>query len=256
LYLNVQGAIAGRPPSHTERYWILTILILPYLIYITVLLEAFGIALSDKSQTFTSISYCSLNNNIPGRITTAIFIILVIPCLILLFLIWKSLRKNSTNLQHARQYRMMFIRIASFLGLGVIAICTGISFFFLVFTDNHGLALARLNIVLASIALIGVIIFSSQRDLMEFWLFWRWFKKPTYYDSDHHLHQQRPRAQESFTPTTIVRTATDESTASGSRQFGEKAKEYSRSDLESGTRAGVKPPSFVLDITMERENKV
>ncbi|KAJ3979325.1 hypothetical protein F5890DRAFT_1478633 [Lentinula detonsa] len=140
---------------------------------------------------FSSVSYCSLENHLPGRITAALVIILIVPMLVLNLLIYLSFRKHRSFLQEGN-YTSMFVRVSAFTLCGLISVIVGLFFFLRAFIgggdSNQGLV--ELDIILAMGKIIelsrlaqaltiytapvsAVVIFGTHKDLLNVWLFWR-----------------------------------------------------------------------------------
>jgi len=170
LFFNVKKTLSGEV-IRGERHWRITLLILPYIIFTILILESTVITLADPDPKFSSVSYCSLEsrNHIPGRITSAFDVMLVIPILPLNFIIYLCFRKHWSTLRTGN-FTSMFVRVSAFTFFGLITVIIGIIFFT---GSNSNAALVELDTILALIPVAAVVIFGSHKDLFEVWMFWR-----------------------------------------------------------------------------------
>jgi len=168
LFFNVKKTLSGQT-VRGERYWRIILLISPYIIFTILIVESTVISLADLDPKFSAVSYCSLENHIPGRITSAIDTMLVIPILVLNFIIYLHFRKHWAMLRSG-SFTSMFARVSAFTLFGLISVIIGVIFF----TDSSSNAgLIELDIILALMPVAAVIIFGTHKDLLQFWMFWR-----------------------------------------------------------------------------------
>ncbi|KAF5343338.1 hypothetical protein D9758_014169 [Tetrapyrgos nigripes] len=172
LYFNVYTSLTGKRIKG-ERFWNLMILILPYVIFAIVMIESLVVGLLLKESHFSTISYCSLETVVPGRLTAALVVLFIVPVLVLNVIIYRRLKKCSSVLRTARAFRTMFIRVTIFSAFGLISVVAGLLFFFVVFMEDSDNGLADLDIVLACIPTAAVLIFGTHEDLLKTWLFWK-----------------------------------------------------------------------------------
>ncbi|KAJ3793052.1 hypothetical protein GGU11DRAFT_801205 [Lentinula aff. detonsa] len=172
LYLNIQATLNGKF-IRGKRYMRIVLLITPYIIFISVMIESLAMSFATNVK-FSSVSYCSLENHLPGRITAALVIILIVPMLVLNLLIYLSFRKHRSFLQEGN-YTSMFVRVSAFTLCGLISVIVGLFFFLRAFIgggdSNQGLV--ELDIILAMAPVSAVVIFGTHKDLLNVWLFWR-----------------------------------------------------------------------------------
>ncbi|KAF9060571.1 hypothetical protein BDP27DRAFT_1407050 [Rhodocollybia butyracea] len=173
LFFNISSTLSGKSIGGS-RYWRIILVVTPYAIFIFVVIESTIIALASPNAKFSSISYCSLENHVPGRITSALDIIFVLPILVLNFLIYLRFRKHRSMLR-AGNFNSMFIRVSVFVLFGVISVAIGLLFFVVAFLneENSNSGLVELDIVLSMIPVAAVVIFGTHKDLLVVWLFWR-----------------------------------------------------------------------------------
>ncbi|KAJ3992421.1 hypothetical protein F5050DRAFT_925342 [Lentinula boryana] len=172
LYLNIQATLNGKF-IRGKRYMHMMLLITPYIIFISLMIESLAVTFTTNVE-FSSISYCSLENHVPGRITAALVIILIVPMLVLNLLIYLSFRKHRSFLQEGN-YTSMFVRVSAFTICGLISVIVGLLFFLKAFIggDNSNQGLVELDLILAMVPVSAVTIFGTHKDLLNVWLFWR-----------------------------------------------------------------------------------
>ncbi|KAG6873345.1 hypothetical protein C0995_000205 [Termitomyces sp. Mi166 len=167
------------------------LLILPYLLFVTILVGSLILGVEDPSivkRVSASKMYCNFTNRIPGRISTALCALLLIPVAILEARICRALHQQWPLFKRAPYALSMVFRVASFTLLGLMALVFSLIFFFDV---HHG---GALDIVLSlcrfslrfnvseqssvdtlSVPVLAVLIFGTQSDILRAWMFW---KKP------------------------------------------------------------------------------
>ncbi|KAJ3786454.1 hypothetical protein GGU10DRAFT_332341 [Lentinula aff. detonsa] len=193
LYHNIQTALDGN-----------FLLIMPYVIYVIVIIESLGVNLVPYLILATNIDLlrsqvklCYTQRQVlctcllqPGglrsvfkssfdsdRVAAALVVILTVPILVLNLLIYLSFRKHWTFLREGK-YTSMFVRVSAFTVFGLVSVIVGLFFFLLAFIDPGGAnkSLVVLDIIFATVPGAAVIIFGSHkvgRDLLYVWLFWR-----------------------------------------------------------------------------------
>ncbi|KAJ3932838.1 MAG: hypothetical protein NXY57DRAFT_1060900 [Lentinula lateritia] len=173
LYINIQTSLTGRS-VRGKQYWRIVLMITPYVIFTALIIESLSLSLSTPNAKFSAVSYCSLENHIPGRITAALVVILTVPMLVLNLLIYLSFRKHWTFLQKGN-YTSMFVRVSAFTLFGLASVIVGLLFFLIAFigarSSNKGLV--ELDIVLSMMPVAAVVVFGSHKDLLDVCLFWR-----------------------------------------------------------------------------------
>ncbi|KAJ3923812.1 hypothetical protein F5877DRAFT_62937 [Lentinula edodes] len=126
----------------------------------------FKLTLATNAK-FSSISYCSLENPVPGKITAALVVVLVVPILVVNLLIYLSFRKHSSFLLE-RNYMSMFVRVSIFTLFGLVSAIVGLIFFFLNQIDTNSRKVrVGMNIILAIIPVAAVLVFGTHKDLLN-----------------------------------------------------------------------------------------
>ncbi|THU83334.1 hypothetical protein K435DRAFT_971613 [Dendrothele bispora CBS 962.96] len=176
LYCNIFTSLTGTRIKR-ERLWNIVIPLLPYLVFFGVTLESLIVGLVLKEARFSTVSYCSLETVVPGRVTAALVVFLIVPVLVLNVIIYRRLHNHSSALRTTRAFRSMFIRVTLFSLFGLISVVAGLLFFFVVFLQDSDDGLADLDIVLACIPNAAVLLFGTHKDLLQVWMFWKKDKK-------------------------------------------------------------------------------
>ncbi|KAF5363065.1 hypothetical protein D9758_012662 [Tetrapyrgos nigripes] len=162
-------------PMLGQRYWTSLILILPWLLWISVIAESVGFALGTPSSVRRTGSgmYCNTGIRIPGRVSAVLAVLMLIPAVVFEALIIFALRRNWPAFKVRKNTMSMIIRVFGFSIFGVFALILSL---FFIFTIHHG---ADLNIVVATIPVAALLIFGSQRDLLNVYLSLIRLKKPS-----------------------------------------------------------------------------
>ncbi|THU87656.1 hypothetical protein K435DRAFT_969801 [Dendrothele bispora CBS 962.96] len=169
LYFNIYTALTGTRIKK-ERVWNAIILVLPYVIFLGVLLESLVLGLALEEAHFSIISYCTLETIVPGRLTAALVVFFLVPVLVLNVIIYRKLRKHSSTLGTTRAFKSRVTLLSLF---GMISIVAGLLFFFIVFIQDSDDGLVDLDIVLACIPNAAVFVFGTHKDLLQVWMFWK-----------------------------------------------------------------------------------
>ncbi|THU97955.1 hypothetical protein K435DRAFT_49036 [Dendrothele bispora CBS 962.96] len=161
--------LLSKNPMIGQSFWTTLILALPWLLWCGVIAESVGFALSEPSSIRKTGSgmYCNTGIPIPGRVSAVLAALHLIPAVIIEVLIFLSLRKNWAAMKQRKNTMSMIIRVFGFSVFGVFALALSL---FFVFTIHHG---ADLNIVVATIPVAAVLIFGSQSDLLNVYMFWK-----------------------------------------------------------------------------------
>ncbi|GAV99239.1 hypothetical protein F5879DRAFT_83052 [Lentinula edodes] len=166
LYLNIQATLTRKSIRGTHYYWHIVLLITPYVIFVVLMIESLSLTLATNAK-FSSISYCSLENPVPGKITAALVVVLVVPILVVNLLIYLSFRKHSSFLLE-RNYMSMFVRVSIFTLFGLVSAIVGLIFFFLNQIDTNSRKVrVGMNIILAIIPVAAVLVFGTHKDLLN-----------------------------------------------------------------------------------------
>ncbi|KAF9062313.1 hypothetical protein BDP27DRAFT_1451820 [Rhodocollybia butyracea] len=191
LFFNINSALTGNSIGGS-RYWRVILIAAPYAVFFFLVLESTIIALAAPNAEFSSISYCSLQSNVPSRITSALDVVLVLPVLVLNVLIYLRFRKHRAVLRTGN-LKSMFIRVSAFMVFGIIAVAVGSLFFVIAFLNAEGsnTGLVELDIILSTLPIAAVIVFGTHKDLLVVWLFWR--KKHNYSGFPAVLRETKPK---------------------------------------------------------------
>ncbi|KAJ6572299.1 hypothetical protein B0H19DRAFT_1133246 [Mycena capillaripes] len=168
IWFSVQTLLARKVKN--ERLWTIGLLILPYAILFAMVVAswAIGIRNPDIVQVIGSGMYCHLGpSGTLGKVSAAVVALMLLPTLALEILICISLRRNWGTFKRMKNSLSIIIRVIIFTMFGILAITLSGIF---VFTENHG---AALNIVFATMPVTAVIVFSTQRDIISVWMFWK-----------------------------------------------------------------------------------
>lgn len=149
--------------------WSIVILLAPYILFLCIFIESLVVAVvQPKSVRRTgSGMYCNTGVPIPGRLSAALVSIVLLIALAIEVRIIVALRRNWKDLGNA-QTRSLLIRVFAFTLFGMIAIALGIYF---TFTVHHG---AELNVLISTLPVVAILIFGTQKDLLQVWMFWKW----------------------------------------------------------------------------------
>ncbi|KAJ7594992.1 hypothetical protein C8J56DRAFT_453784 [Mycena floridula] len=174
IFFSVRSFVVGALKN--ERAWILFIMILPYFLHICIIIEALVITIKSPDsirKVASSGMYCTSSNPIPGRISAGLVTLIMIPTIVLEIIIVTTLRKNWPQFRTRGHAISMIIRVLLFSLFGIFSTVLSLFFFF---TVHHG---SELNIALSALPAVATVIFGTQRDIIETWMFWkRRNKKP------------------------------------------------------------------------------
>ncbi|KAG7086850.1 hypothetical protein E1B28_002771 [Marasmius oreades] len=159
----------GKKPFTGQRIWAHVFLLLPYILWLMIVIESLVIALMypDTVKRSSSGMYCSSRIIIPGRISAALVSIILLLAIIVEALIIISIRKRWKALRE-QTVGSLVVRGTLFMIFGFIAAVLSLTFTFLVNKGPH------MNIVVSTIPIAAIIMFGTQRDLMGVLMFWRW----------------------------------------------------------------------------------
>ncbi|KAJ7636730.1 hypothetical protein FB45DRAFT_449330 [Roridomyces roridus] len=170
IWFSTQSLTAKKIPH--ERIWTLAILVLPYLVLFSMVLASWVIGSNNPElvKLIGSGMYCHIGpTGALGKVSATIVTILLLPTLVFEVLICVSLRRNWSTFRRMKNSLSIVLRVIIFSVIGVLAIVLSAIFVFSA-NEDHG---ASVNIVLALIPVLAVIVFSSQRDIISVWMFWR-----------------------------------------------------------------------------------
>ncbi|KAJ3729460.1 hypothetical protein C8R42DRAFT_165354 [Lentinula raphanica] len=184
LYFSVHSAVS-RKVIRFQRVWLCLAFALPYAVTIT-LVVAFLIMNRAPGTIFIVTQYCSVNQLVPGRLAAGLAVAFIVPTLFLNVMIYVRLRKHWSEFRASRlrNATSMIIRATAFVVCGLFAFFIGIIFFTIVFGKLPGESaqdeVARLNkeyealnVILGLFPVFVVIIFGTQKDILERLIFWK-----------------------------------------------------------------------------------
>ncbi|KAF8900323.1 hypothetical protein CPB85DRAFT_1439604 [Mucidula mucida] len=168
IWFNIRFIILGTRIKR-EQYWSSAILIFPYIVHAIILVETLFIGLNDPDSIRRTGSgmYCNTGNPVPGRVSTGLVVLLLLPAVVIECLTCNLLRKHWAVFKKEANSISLALRVLCFMIFGVFAIVLSLVFFFIV---HHG---ADLNIVVSTIPLAAVLLFGTQRDLLRVYMFWK-----------------------------------------------------------------------------------
>ncbi|KAJ7670364.1 hypothetical protein B0H17DRAFT_1085926 [Mycena rosella] len=171
IWFNVQALLAHKIKH--ERLMTAGLLILPYVILFLMVIASWvvGIRNPDLVVIIGSGMYCHIGpSGTLGKVSAALVALTLLPTLALEIMICISLRRNWTTFRRMKNSLSIIVRVMIFTLFGILAI--GLSGIF-VFSESHG---AALNIVFATMPVVAVIVFATQKDIILVWMFWK--KRP------------------------------------------------------------------------------
>jgi len=168
IWFSVQALLARKVKN--ERLWTIGLLILPYAILFAMVVASWAIGIRNPGivEIIGSGMYCHLGpSGTLGKVSAAVVALMLLPTLALEIMICIALRRNWGTFKRMKNSLSIIIRVIIFTMFGILAITLSGIF---VFTENHG---AALNIVFATMPVTAVIVFSTQRDIISVWMFWK-----------------------------------------------------------------------------------
>jgi len=168
IWFKVQTLL--RRKVKNERLWTITILILPYCMLVGMVIASWVAGVRNPSGVLIigSGMYCHIGySGTLGKVSAALVALTLIPTVTLEILICISLRKNWATFKRMKNSMSIILRVVIFTLIGILAISLSALF---VFSSNHG---PGVNIALAAMPVIAVLVFSTQKDILSVWMFWR-----------------------------------------------------------------------------------
>ncbi|KAJ7669484.1 hypothetical protein DFH06DRAFT_1181310 [Mycena polygramma] len=168
IWFSVQTLLAHKVKH--ERLFTIGLLILPYAILFSMVVASWVIGIRNPNvvEIIGSGMYCHLGpSGTLGRVSAAVVVLLLLPTLALEISICIALRRNWGTFKRMKHSLSIIIRVMIFTMFGILAIALSAIF---VFSENHG---AALNIVFATMPVTAVVVFSTQRDIIGVWMFWK-----------------------------------------------------------------------------------
>ncbi|KAJ7742157.1 hypothetical protein DFH07DRAFT_836879 [Mycena maculata] len=168
IWFNVQALLAKK--IQNERRWTIGLLILPYVMLFSMVVASWAVGMHnpDLVRVIGSGMYCHIGpSDALGKASGALVALTLLPTLTLEIMICIALRKNWKTFRRMENSLSIILRVVVFAMVGILAI--GLSAIF-VFSSSHG---AGLNIVFATLPVVAVIVFSTQMDIINVWMFWK-----------------------------------------------------------------------------------
>ncbi|KAJ6627645.1 hypothetical protein B0H10DRAFT_2210157 [Mycena sp. CBHHK59/15] len=168
IWFSVQTLLAKKVKN--ERILTIGLLLFPYIILFAMVIASWVVGIRNPSlvQVIGSGMYCHIGpTGTLGRVSAALVALSLIPTLTLEIMICIALRKNWATFKRMKHSMSITLRVMIFTFVGILAITVSGIF---VFSDSHG---AGLNIVFAAMPVTTVIIFSTQNDIIQVWMFWK-----------------------------------------------------------------------------------
>ncbi|KAJ6470199.1 hypothetical protein C8R47DRAFT_759160 [Mycena vitilis] len=168
IWFSVQTLLAHKVKH--ERLWTIGLLILPYAILFSMVVASWAIGIRNPSlvEVIGSGMYCHLGpSGTLGKVSAAVVALLLLPTLALEISICIALRRNWGTFKRMKHSLSIIVRVMIFTMFGILAIALSAIF---VFSEKHG---AALNIVFATMPVTAVVVFSTQRDIIGVWTFWK-----------------------------------------------------------------------------------
>ncbi|KIK61433.1 hypothetical protein GYMLUDRAFT_582984 [Collybiopsis luxurians FD-317 M1] len=158
--------LSARPSS--DRLWTFMLLFVPYLLGAAMFTLSLVIGLKDHDTVTRPPGgfYCNMKDTLPGKISAIVVAAIMIICVFLGGTISIILRRHwrvFTN--QSRTPLATAMRVLCFSAFSVVAIVLGIIFFFTP-RSSHG---PGLEIVLSLMPVAAVLVFGTQKDLIEPW---------------------------------------------------------------------------------------
>jgi len=166
IWFSVQTLLARKVKN--ERIWTIALLILPYVFLLALVIASWtiGIRNTDQVKIIGSGMYCHLEG-VMGKVSGAMVALTLLPTIALEISICIALRRNWGTFKRMKHSLSIILRVVVFTMFGILAIAVSGVF---VFTNNHG---ASLNIVFGILPITAVVVFSTQKDIISVWMFWK-----------------------------------------------------------------------------------
>ncbi|GLB38953.1 hypothetical protein LshimejAT787_0601150 [Lyophyllum shimeji] len=152
-----------------------SLLVVPYLLYVTILIGTLVVGWRDPLivRRVGSGMYCNFSNRVPGRVSTVLVALIMLPAVVLEVLICTALRRQWALFKSQPDALSMALRVVAFTFVGIFAIALSLVFFFTI--DRA----SALNIVISIVPVSAVLIFGTQPDVLRVWMFWKKRPPPT-----------------------------------------------------------------------------
>jgi len=174
LYSTVSAVLKNRRMSRTRS---MMLHMFPFAVHCLFFFETLAIGLSNRQEIARNVSgmFCHLNNSFQVKITAAVVILamiamLVYECLtvVLLYRNWTAFQRLRIRSNNAISLPLM-VRVSIFSFLPMIAMVISS----LSFLPSTPIFEAQTNLVVAFLPAAAAVIFGTQRDILNAWMFWR-----------------------------------------------------------------------------------
>jgi len=171
IWILVRSVVAS-PSSKAGRVnpmFLASLLVFPYLLYVGILVGTLVVGWQDQGtvRRVGSGMYCNFSDIVPGRATTFIMVVIMVPAVVFEVLICRALHKQWILFKQQPDALSAVLRVVCFTFMGLLGITLSIVFFFMI---HHG---SDLNIVISLMPITVVLIFGTQGDLLRIWMFWK-----------------------------------------------------------------------------------
>ncbi|KAJ7650201.1 hypothetical protein FB45DRAFT_887245 [Roridomyces roridus] len=176
LYFTVSAVLKNQ---RINRVWSIMLLIFPYTIHLLFFLETLALGLSHQGEIARDLSgmFCHLTNSLQAKITAIVVILAMVAMLVYEGLTAIVLYRNWAAFQRLRVRSNsdislpLIVRVTLFSFLPMVAM--GVSTLSL-FPDNPGPVFeGQINLVVAFLPAAAAVIFGTQRDILNAWMFWK-----------------------------------------------------------------------------------
>jgi len=150
------------------------LLVVPYILYVSVLVGTLimGIQKPPIVRRVSSGMYCGFSDKMPGRLSTFLVALIMIPTVVLEVLVCYALYRQWELFKRQKDALSMILRVVFFTCFGIMAIVFSLIFFFDV---HHG---AELNVTISLLPVVFTLVFGTQTDLIRVWMFWKKSEEP------------------------------------------------------------------------------
>ncbi|KAJ7638343.1 hypothetical protein FB45DRAFT_902552 [Roridomyces roridus] len=161
------GVRASQTMSVRRRYGVtLTLMITPYVLWLGLFIGflVYGLQNPATVKMGPNGTYCDLSTVTPSRISGMIVVLSMLPLIVIQGYIGSRLVRNRNFLRDFKLVQMA-TRVMIFSLLGVLGM--GVGFAYVIFSEQGPV----FDIILAALPASGVLIFGTQMDLVNVWLF-------------------------------------------------------------------------------------
>ncbi|KAJ6531858.1 hypothetical protein B0H19DRAFT_459361 [Mycena capillaripes] len=178
LYTTVSSVLRHGQASRTRT---ILLQIFPFAVHFIFFIETLIIGLSNRHEVARNLSgmFCHLTNSFQAKVTATVVILAMISMLVYEVLTVMLLYRNWTAFQRLRVRSndavslplLIRVTVFSFLPMVAMAISS------MSFLPSSPIVEAQTNLIVAFLPAAAAVIFGTQRDLLNAWMFWK--KTPT-----------------------------------------------------------------------------